>query len=942
MKVDLKALKQRADIVAVMQSLGVALKPKGTNFVALCPLHREKTPSFTVDPAKRIWKCFGCDTGGDIFKFVKIMSNLTLPQAIARVQTLTDGPEPVPPATAPTTTMASLDEDSIDRAPQVVLDRVTAHWQTNLARTAKAQAYLTARGLWHPELLRALRIGYCSGSLTRKLPGGGKLRRQLYEIGILNQRGTEFFYGRIVIPLYSDGVLVNVYGRAISPTSEVQHLYIKGPRRGVFNQVGVHNAQHVILTEAPLDALSLLVLGFTNVTTSYGAGGFTADLRAQLVRSKTERIYCVYDPDTAGDQGADQLAHDLAGHGIAVLRVALPSNCKDPNDFLKGGGTREQFQTFLAKASPMDARLSRTPQHRIEPTGAPTPAPEAQPPTPLVSAPPADDPTASPASSDGALVTPLAIPATSTPALATLTLGDRTYQLESMPEIARGSLRVILRATRQGRTFVDTLNLYADQARTKFVSRLVTVFRGQVPKKTLEEDFFAVLDEAETLSHRAVAPVTTPATAMTDTDRTEALAFLTRHDLTAQLLEDLVRLGVVGEDDNKLLAYLIATSRKLDRPLSLSVISGSSAGKSWLLNRVVDLMPAEDVLRFTRMSPRALFYDEPGRYKHKILHIEEAIGAKDADLGVRSMQSERRLANLATMTDPKTGKLKTQETVVEGPLTYMTSSVDPLDYETGTRSFEIAIDESSEQTGRIVARELAATALEAIRDRLAAESIVRRHQNAQRLIEQLVVVNPYARALTFPSNTLRLRREVHKYIGLMNTLALLFQYQRPIRTFTDDANREHRYVEVTREDIAIANRLMAQHLTRVLSDLSGTAQKLLLIIQEFVTEEAIARGMDPLAISFSRRQIRERLDWSDYQLNGSLEKLARLEYIEIAAGSFGKRYVYTLTPDHRLLVQAGLSIDERIVALGLTPAQSLKPPMAPDLSGSQSDLARIG
>src|SRR5205085_5039421 len=104
--------------------------------------------------------------------------------------------------------------------------------------------------------------------------------------------------------------------------------------------------------------------------------------------------------------------------------------------------------------------------------------------------------------------------------------------------------------------------------------------------------------------------------------------------------------------------------------------------------RVVDLMPPEEVLRFTRMSPRALFYDEPGRYKNKILHIEEAIGAKDADLGVRSMQSERRLSNLVTTTDPKTGKLKTQENVVEGPLTYLTSSVDPLDYETGTRSFE--------------------------------------------------------------------------------------------------------------------------------------------------------------------------------------------------------------------------------------------------------------
>jgi hypothetical protein len=794
---------------------------------------------------------------------------------------------------------------------------VIAHWQKALAQTPRAQGYLKARGLWRPDLLRALRIGYASGTLPAKLPGGGKLRRQLTQMGILNEKGNEFFYQRIVIPIVSeDGVLVNVYGRAIHPSSEPPHLYLKGPRRGVFNRPGLLDARDVILTEAPLDGLSLMVLGFPHVTTSYGAGGFTADLRAELVAAKTERVFCVYDPDPAGDQGADQLAHDLAGHGIEVRRVVLPTNCKDPNDFVRSGGTREAFQVLLDAARPMAVSRPATPGERTPAMVAPV-----EPPPPSTT--PATAPSAA-AVSSGAPAS-VADPGTSAAAL-TLTLGDRTYQLENLPELGPGSLRVVLRVTRAGRTFVDSLNLYSDRARATFVNRLVTVFRGQVPRKTLEEDFFALLDEAETLAQRTVAPVTAPAAAMTEADRAQARAFLARHDLLARILEDLVGLGVVGEDDNKLLAYLVATSRKLDKPLSLSVISGSSAGKSWILNRVVDLMPPEEVLRFTRMSPRALFYDEPGRYKHKILHIEEAIGAKDADLGVRSMQSERRLANLATMTDPKTGKLKTQETVVEGPLTYMTSSVEPLDYETATRSFEIAIDESNEQTERIVARELAAQALGAIRERLASEAILARHRNAQRLIEPVMVVNPYAHVLTFPFHTLRLRREVHKYIGLMATLALLFQHQRPVRTFTDDAGVTHRYVEVTREDIGIANRLIARHLTRVLSDLPGTAAQLLLVIQEFVTEEAGARGADPLAITFNRRQIRERLDWSDYQLNGSLEKLARLEYLEVAAGSFGRRYVYTLAPDHRIRVQAGLSIDERIAALGLTPASRLADP----------------
>jgi hypothetical protein len=199
-------------------------------------------------------------------------------------------------------------------------------------------------------------------------------------------------------------------------------------------------------------------------------------------------------------------------------------------------------------------------------------------------------------------------------------------------------------------------------------------------------------------------------------------------------------------------------------------------------------------------------------------------------------------------------------------------------------------------------------------------------------------VNPYAPQLRFPSHTVRLRREVHKYIGLMDALALLFQHQRLVKTFTE-AGVTYRYVEVAREDVAIANRLIALHLTRVLSDLPGGAQKLLVTIQAYVNEEAEARGTDPAGVAFSRRQIRERLEWSDHQVNGSLEKLVRLELIDVAAGSFGKRYVYTLSPDHRLVVQSGFSIDERIAALGLTPATEL---VDPDLLGSQSDLLKVG
>ncbi|MEW5749060.1 MAG: toprim domain-containing protein, partial [Candidatus Thermoplasmatota archaeon] len=443
----------------------------------------------------------------------------------------------------------------------------------------------------------------------------GKIRRQLAQVGILNRCGTEFFTNCLVFPIHDEaGVLVNVYGRSLDPDGKTPHLYLRGPLRGVFNPVGIRDAETVILTESIIDALSLVILGFSNTTASYGANGFTADHRAALIRAKTKRVYCAYDADPAGDHAADQLAHDLANHAIEVFRVELP--CKDPNDFLKGGGTRDQFQALLDKAVLM-------PVSGVRPNQMVTRADS-----------PADVTSSAPA------------PTSSTTSLSLeLALGDRTYSVESPPVRTTRTFIVHLRVSREKRTHIDKVNLYLDRDRARFIARAYVAFRGQIPKKVLEEDFFAVLDEMETRVKPAEEEKPTPAStpAMPEPEHDEAIAFLKRPDLISVIIVDITNLGVVGEEDTKLLVYLVATSRKLSRPLSLSIISRASAGKSWVLNRVGDLMPPEDILRYTRVSPRALFYDEPGRYKHKILFIEEAIGAKDADLGLRSMQSEKRL-----------------------------------------------------------------------------------------------------------------------------------------------------------------------------------------------------------------------------------------------------------------------------------------------------------
>src|SRR5690606_27629601 len=203
------------------------------------------------------------------------------------------------------------------------------------------------------------------------------------------------------------------------------------------------------------------------------------------------------------------------------------------------------------------------------------------------------------------------------------------------------------------------------------------------------------------------------------------------------------------------------------------------------------------------------------------------------------------------------------------------------------------IDESTDQTARVVARQFYERTIEGIQDKLTADAILAKHRNAQRLIEPLLVANPFAPQLTFPAHTLRLRREAGKYLSLMDALALLHQHQRAVRTF-ERGGQTYRYVEVAREDVDRANRLMASCLVRALSDLTGPAEKLLLAIRDHVVSESEARGAEVLAVTFSRREIRERLGWSDHHAIPLLDELVQREYVEAVSGSFGKRYVYAL------------------------------------------------
>lgn len=195
--------------------------------------------------------------------------------------------------------------------------------------------------------------------------------------------------------------------------------------------------------------------------------------------------------------------------------------------------------------------------------------------------------------------------------------------------------------------------------------------------------------------------------AINASDEAEAMAWLKAPNLMDRIATDIAALGVVGEAENALCVYLAALSRKLDRPLAVLIQSTSAAGKSALMDAVLDLVPEEERVTYSAMTGQSLFYLGDTDLKHKALAIAEEEGARQAAYALKLLQSQGTLTIASTGKDPATGKLVTQDYTVEGPVALMltTTAID-LDEELANRCLVLTIDESRDQTRRAPVRDM--------------------------------------------------------------------------------------------------------------------------------------------------------------------------------------------------------------------------------------------
>lgn len=487
---------------------------------------------------------------------------------------------------------------------------------------------------------------------------------------------------------------------------------------------------------------------------------------------------------------------------------------------------------------------------------------------------------------------------------------ERTYRALEMNLQGLSKLKVNLKVSQKlalsgAEAFhIDTLDLNHHYARERFAQ--VSAERLEADHDQLMQELYTLIDllekkRAELLSRQSQAKKTP---VMTEGERAEALELLRSPELIDQIQRDFDFCGYIGEEMPRLFGYIAATSRFLEKPLGLLIVSRSGAGKSSLQDAISAFIPPEQLHKYTRVTGQALFYQENGNLRYAVLAIAEEKGAEDAIYSIRTLQSDQYLTVAVTTTDPKTGKKKTEEYRVEGPVVIIITTTNPeaLDFETRNRFVILTIDESREQTERILMRQRERYTLEGRKKKRKSDTVFKKHHNAQRLLYERVlqgvdIVNPFALELTYPSDKLLMRREHEKYQSLIMAIAFLRQFQKELKSAKDDDGKSFHYVEVELEDIALANTLAADALGRSLDELSPHTRTLLKQIKTMVDEKCTKEKKKAVQIAFTRKEITEHTGWSYFQVQDHLRQLVEMEFLTLSASPERNRFVYQLVWD---------------------------------------------
>jgi DNA primase len=356
----LERIRTASDIVDVIGSY-LPLKKAGANFVALCPFHKEKSPSFNVNPHRQIFHCFGCHKGGDVFTFVKEYENIGFVDAVRRLAERAKVP-------------LEFDQNPAEQQTRHLKDQllqiheqIAQRWQNCLLNEAAGQIardYLAKRGV-SADAVKLFRLGAAPDLWddTVNWAKSKDLDLSLVEKAglILRKEGSEHYYdrfrGRLIFPICDEqGRVIGFSGRVLAG-DEKTAKYVNSPETPIFTKSKVFfgldkskrailDAGFAIICEGQLDLIACFMAGVQNVVAPQGTA-FT-DQHARMLKRYADEVVLCFDSDEAGQNAAVRSLDHLLASGLAV-RVAIVPAPHDPDSFIKANGG-EAFRKLVENA----------------------------------------------------------------------------------------------------------------------------------------------------------------------------------------------------------------------------------------------------------------------------------------------------------------------------------------------------------------------------------------------------------------------------------------------------------------------------------------------------------------------------------------------------------------------------------------------------------------
>jgi DNA primase len=362
-------LKDRADLVRIIEPYA-PLKKKGSSWMGCCPFHQEKTPSFSVNPQKGFYKCFGCGKGGNAYTFLMEMEGLNFPEAVQRVAEIAGVPLPEPVDDKQFQQSKKRREEKKQLSDQIIelnkiaLDFWEAELQKKNAKAKAAREYLQTRGI-SDEIQKAFHIGFSPDSWDsllnhlREKGGDEKVIEQSGLVSVNEEKDRVFdrFRGRIMFPVLDVNGNPIAFGARAMGDDQPKYLnspetpaYVKGRHLyGLFQaKEAIRLKKFVILVEGYLDLIALVQHDVKNVVASLGTA-LTPE-QSKLLGRFTKKVVINYDGDVAGIGAARRAVEIMLPDDFEIKVLVLPDG-KDPDDFIRQNGA-EAYNRVRGKAAP--------------------------------------------------------------------------------------------------------------------------------------------------------------------------------------------------------------------------------------------------------------------------------------------------------------------------------------------------------------------------------------------------------------------------------------------------------------------------------------------------------------------------------------------------------------------------------------------------------------